>query len=193
MEQDADQNKLVCTAIYHLINKIDEVVSSVRKCLLREEDRKVFVDQHMNKLVIIPAYVNLFTVLGVGTRKEAESLLRDVAQRDHDVDDAVMTMLEKEQEYDLFLKEVEEVLYPTTTTETTMTTTTKSVFHEGDGNVVDQPMSKNEVDSPTNSTSSITQLPPDAFVKTTSNEAVDIRTFLPPQDTAILVFIRHFG
>ena len=122
---------------------------------------------YMNNLAIIGAYVNLLQTIGVTTRKDAENWWVAAARhQEHgvNVEEAAMLLMEKEKEFDMFLEQLEQVLYPTVTNHNS--SAAASLVH---------------------------QLPTAALVKTVSNEITDIRTFIPSNGSVILVFIRHFG
>ena len=192
MEQDSNiQHEEVAASVQKVVQKINAVISSVREIIDTEENPSVFFEQNLNKLAIIGAYVELFTSLKVGTRREAERLWQDVAQQDDSVEDAVLSLIEVETEFDKFLAEVERVLYPSdratkTTTDELKETKMTSGFEEiATGKTCPIPSVGDHM--------SVKRLPLRAQVKTTSGETVEIGTLIPPNGSTILVFLRHFG
>ena len=184
------QHEEVAASVQKVVRKINAVISSVREIIHTEENPSVYFEQNLNKLAIIGAYVKLFTALNVGTRREAERLWQDVAQQDDSVEDAVLSLIEVETEFDKFLAEVERVLYPSdqaikTTDEVKATKMTSEFEETATGKTCVIPSVCNHM--------STKRLPLQAQVKTTSGETVGIGTLIPPNGSTILVFLRHFG
>jgi len=186
MEQDSNiLHEEVVASVQKAVEKINAVISSVREIIDTEENSSVFFEQNLNKLAIIGAYVELFTALKVGTRREAERLWQDVAQQDDSLEDAVLSLIEVETEFDKFLAEVERVLYPSDQAIKTTDKMTSEFEGIATGETCVIPGMGDHM--------SMKRLPLRAQVKTTSGETVEIRTLIPPNGCTILVFLRHFG
>lgn len=191
MEHNSNiQHEEVATSLQKVVQKINAVITSVREIIDTEENPIVFFEQNLNKLAIIGAYVELFSALKVGTRREAERLWKDVAQQNDSVEEAVLSLIEVETEFDKFLAEVERVLYPSdqaikTTTELKATKMSSEFEEIATGKTCVIPRVGNHM--------SMKHLPLRAQVKTTSGETVEIGTLIPPNGSTILVFLRHFG
>lgn len=108
---------MILESIENVIEKIDGNIKSVN--LDASFPKETFLETEVKKLLIIPAYVELFKSLSVETRREAEKAWASYMIKDDAVEDALDELLEKEMEFDRFLGDIDQYLLKDVETKTT--------------------------------------------------------------------------
>ena len=93
------------SAILKITDKIDAIIQTVKP--LVERSVTSFVDDHVKKLALIGTYAKFFSELNVKGRDEAEGVWERVLIRDAEVEKKVELLLDKEKEFDDFLKSID--------------------------------------------------------------------------------------